>query len=243
MKTTHTDIGLRILGVAGGAGHIYHGRCSSSFLILKDDHPICLIDLGLGVTCRLKDYGYTLPDTLVITHNHTDHAGELPVVLRVESAQQRQLNIVAAAPVAERLKRYRMAEHAELFQPEELANWIAPAPETTTPLVDDLDITFHAAQHSELCFGFVISREGIPLIGYTADSGCFAPLYEALADCRVAIYDARPAGSRWHAGLDEVAPYLNDQAYIIGHDLDEQNIPDDSRLLRPGQYIHLAEDH
>jgi ribonuclease BN (tRNA processing enzyme) len=236
-------LSLLILGVAGGAGHIYDGSCSSSFLVLKDDQPICLIDLGLGVTRRLKDYGYCLPETLVITHNHTDHAGELPVVLRVESAQQRRLNIVAAAPVAERLKQHRMAEHAELFQPDELANWIAPAPETTIPLVDDLDITFHAAQHSELCFGFVISRADIPLIGYTADSGCFAPLYETLSHCQVAIYDARPKGSLWHAGLDEVTPFLNDHAYIIGHDMDEQSIPEGSRLLRPGQYINLAGDH
>lgn len=240
-SNTPNSFSLLVLGVAGGAGHVYNGSCSSSFVILKNDQPICLVDLGLGVTRTLNSYGYTLPDTLIITHNHTDHAGELPVVLRVEAAQERLLNIVAAAPVSERLQQHRMAEHAELFQPAELANWLTAQVETPIPLTDGLDISFHAAKHSELCYGFVIYRDGTPLIGYTGDSGYCAELYETVADCRVSIFDARPKGNPWHAGLDEVAPFLTEQTYIIGHDLDAEQTPTDSQLLKPGQLITIPE--
>ncbi|SIS41692.1 MBL fold metallo-hydrolase [Neptunomonas antarctica] len=250
MKPENEQISLLVLGVSGGAGHVYHGDCSSSFLILKNDEPLVLVDLGLGVIQALKYYVYSLPETVVITHNHTDHAGELPVVLRVEESLGRRLNIMAAAPVSERLQRHRMAEHAELYQPGELASWISPEPETCIPLVDDLSITFHAAQHSELCFGFVISRSNgtgkIPLIGYTGDSGYLPSLYEKISCCLVSIFDARPKGNQWHAGMEELDAFLNKcilkgHAYIIGHGVDVQNIPEHDRMMRPGQIIHIPE--
>jgi ribonuclease BN (tRNA processing enzyme) len=250
LKPDNEKISLLVLGVSGGAGHVYHGDCSSSFLILKNAKPIVLVDLGLGVTRALKHYGYALPETVVITHNHTDHAGELPVVLRVEESLGRRLNIIAAAPVSERLQRHRMAEHAELYQPIELADWVSPEPETCIPLVDDLSITFHAAQHSELCFGFVISRLSgitkIPLIGYTGDSGYLPSLYEKISRCLVSIFDARPKGNKWHAGVEEAEAFLEGRisqgpAYIIGHGVDVENIPEHGKMMRPGQIINIPE--
>lgn len=245
LKPNHEQISLLVLGVAGGAGHIYDGSCSSSFLILKNDEPIVLVDLGLGVIRALKYYGYSLPDTAVITHNHTDHSGELPVVLRVEEARGRLLNIVAAASVSERLQQHRMAEHTELYQPSDLANWISPESEVEIPLLDDLTITFHRTQHSELCYGFVISRSSgakkIPLIGYTGDSGCLSSLYDKVTRCSVSVFDARLQRSKWHAGIEEVEPFLQKHSYIIGHGINAQNIPEHSRLMQPGQLIDVPE--
>lgn len=245
MKPKYEQISLLVLGVSGGAGHVYGGNCSSSFLILKNGMPIFLVDLGLGVIRALEYYGYSLPDTVVITHNHTDHSGELPVVLRVEEALGRHLNIIAAAPVSERLQQHRMAEHAELYQPSELANWVSPEPEVEVPLLDDLCITFHATQHSELCFGFVISQlkgaRKIPLIGYTGDSGCLPSLYGKVSRCIVSVFDARLKGSKWHACMEEVEPYLQPHSYILGHGIDVQNIPEHSRMMRPGQLINIPE--
>lgn len=245
MKPNHEQISLLVLGVAGGAGHIYDGSCSSSFLILKNNEPIVLVDLGLGVIRALKYYGYSLPDTAVITHNHTDHSGELPVVLRVEEAKGRLLNIVAAASVSERLQKHRMAEHTELYQPSDLANWISPESEVEIPLLDDLAITFHPTQHSELCYGFVISRlSGIkktPLIGYTGDSGCLPSLYKKISRCMVSVFDARLKGNKWHAAIEEVRPFLTEHSYIIGHGIDAQSSPEYNRMMWPGQLIDIPE--
>ena len=112
-----TEFSLQVLGVGGGADAVYHRRCSSALLVLKHDQPYCLIDLGLGVTAALGDHGWSIPERLIISHNHSDHAGELPVVLRVEQAQGRQLQLFCEHGVGERLLRHRMAEHLDQVPP------------------------------------------------------------------------------------------------------------------------------
>lgn len=228
-----------MLGVAGGAGHVYEGQCSSSFLILKEEHPYCLVDLGLGVTHSLKSYGFDIPNKIIITHNHTDHAGELPVVLRVEEAKGRKLQIYSAKPVSKRLQTHRLAEHAEQYESIELAEWLSPALKETLPLGDELSIKFHPAQHSECCFGFIIYHDKTPLIGYTADSGFSQELYNSVSQCQISIYDAREQGNKWHASFDEVASYMNDGGFIIGHGVNTISIRENTNLLFPGQIINL----
>lgn len=233
---------LLVLGVAGGAGHVYRGLCSSSFLLLKDEDPFCLVDLGLGVTQALQQQGRTIPDKIIITHNHSDHAGELPVVLRVEQAKGRCLELFSAAPVAERLRTYRLAEHRELLDPAVLAHWVDTQPEQRQRLTSELDITFYPAKHSECCYGFVISdrtqdNQERMLLGYTGDSGFSAALYRQLSQCQVAVYDAREKGNQWHASFAEVEPYLQQGGYVIGHELSPEQCAADLRLLQSGQSI------
>ncbi len=238
------SVKVLIVGVAGGAGYVYERDCSSSFLILKDDQPLCLVDLGLGVTQKLGDLGYKIPTTVIITHNHTDHAGELPVVARVEQAKGRKLKIVSEPRVAARLKIHRLAEHLELFSAEDLVDWVSST-DGRFYLDEEYFLTFHATQHSELCFGFVLSQltpsGAKAILGYTADSGAFAPLYAQMALCSVAIFDARPKGNAWHAGFNEVAPYMGDDRYILGHGVTEFDKYPQLPLLKSGQMITITE--
>ncbi|EAR59569.1 MBL fold metallo-hydrolase [Neptuniibacter caesariensis] len=233
------EYSILILGIAGGAGYVYEGHCSSSFLLLKGEKPVCLIDLGLGVTRTLTQYGYSLPDTVIITHNHTDHAGELPVVIRVEESKGRRLNIAAATPVSERLKHQRMAEHNDLYPAETLANWLSLPPNERSDLTDDLQIQFIEAKHSEKCFGFKLFLKGIdtPLLGYTGDSGFYPSLYQQISQCSVSIFDARPNGNEWHAGIDELEAYQR-TSYIIGHGMIGLD-SEDERLLQSGQRVTI----
>ena len=233
-----------IVGVSGGAGYVYERDCSSSFIILKNEQPLCLVDLGLGVTAKLHELGYEIPPNVIITHNHTDHSGELPVVARVEHAKGRPLKILSEPQVAERLKHHRLAEHLELFSADELVDWVS-ADEGRFFLDEEYFITFHATQHSELCFGFVLSQltpsGAKAVLGYTADSGAFAPLYAQMESCSVAIFDARPKGNAWHAGFDEVAPYMGDGRYILGHGVTEFDKYPQLPLLKSGQMITITE--
>lgn len=242
MLFENSEYSLLVLGIAGGAGYVYHGHCSSSFLVLKNNDPLFVVDLGAGVTRTLHSYGYDIPDTIIVTHNHTDHAGELPVVVRVEEAKGRRLNIVSASPVSERLLHYRMAEHNDLYPADTLAEWHAVVPDQTSSLTDELDITFLETRHSEVCYGFVISRkqDNFPLLGYTADSGYYPSLYDNILGCSVSIYDARPSGNQWHASIDELTPYLKRNSFIIGHGIYEA-VDLNEHMLQPGQRILIGE--
>ena len=241
-------LSIFVLGVGGGADHVYKGLCSSSFLLLKNGQPLCLVDLGLGVTKALADYGYGLPPNVVITHNHTDHSGELPVVLRVEHAQGRLLNVIAEEHVLARLQTFRMAEHNDLCNIDELAHWCAAVEGEKHSLDEEYYLRFYCAQHSELCFGFVMYQTDVDgvdkaLFGYSADSGFDEGFYRNISVAPLLILDARPKGNQWHAGFDEVDTLEHPNIHIIGHGVDELISPCTDMtlpLLQPGQVLEVA---
>lgn len=240
------QLSIEVLGVAGGAAQVYHGKCSSSLLLLRDDEPYCLVDLGLGVMRRLMACGHAMPDQMIITHNHTDHAGELPVVLRVEQARGRLLRVIAQTEVMKRLQQHRLAEHAEQLLPEQLADWVSADEGERIILKPDLALRFFAAKHSECCFGFVLyaidaNGPDRPLLGYSGDSGLNPSLYQQISQAAVSIYDAREKGNAWHAGFDEIIPWLSNSSYILGHNIDQTDSLHDLPLLWPGQKIILQE--
>ncbi len=240
------QLSLEVLGVSGGASPVYQGECSSSLLLLHNDQPYCLIDLGPGVTRTLHESNRAIPDQLIITHNHTDHAGELPVVLRVEQARGRHLRVIAETEVKARLQQHRLAEHAEQLTPEKLADWTSADAGERIALDEILSLRFIAAQHSERCFGFIIysideNGNDIPVLGYSGDSGLNPSLYQQISQAAVTIYDAREKGNAWHAGFDEIEPWLSRNDWIIGHGVHKTDSFNDLPLLRPGQIISLKE--
>ncbi|CAK0811884.1 unnamed protein product [Prorocentrum cordatum] len=91
------------LGAGAGVTHVYHGEPSSAWALEYRGRPLLLADVGAGVTSSaLRQLGQ-LPSTILVSHNHTDHAGELPVVLAVEALQRgRRMRVVAAPEVASR---------------------------------------------------------------------------------------------------------------------------------------------
>ncbi len=241
-----SQLSLEVLGVAGGAAPIYQGQCSSSLLILRNSQPYCLIDLGLGVTRTLIASNRTIPDRLIITHNHTDHAGELPVVLRVEQARGRRLQVIAETGVTRRLQQHRLAEHREQLIPEQLADWVSADEGQRIILDQDLALRFFAAQHSERCFGFVLysideNGDDKPVLGYSGDSGLKPSLYRQINQALVTIYDARENGNAWHAGFDQIRPWLSNTSFILGHGVNKSDSSHDLPLLWPGQKITLLE--
>lgn len=237
---------LQVLGVGGGASQVYHKECSSSLLLLRNGQPWALIDLGLGVVDALHGQGRGVPERLVITHNHSDHAGELPVVLRVEHAAGRRLQVLAETGVCQRLIEHRMAEHAQLIEIQKLADWRAVDAGEQMDLGDDLTLEWLATQHSERCAGLLLYQGGEALLGYSADSGEFPALYQRLCEAPTVIFDAREQGNDWHAGFDQIQPWLQSGRYLIGHGIASNQI-DNYRyrgqplpLLRPGQRLTLG---
>ena len=236
-----TNFECVIIGTGAGASSIYDGLTSSSFMLLADNQPFCLVDLGLGVGREVVQTFGGFPQDLIITHNHSDHAGDLPVVLRVELAQGRRCNVIGHSQVIERLKTHRVAEHLEQLSAEQLADWQAAECGELMSLPHGLSIEFYPGVHSELSFGFVIrDHNHHARLSYTADSCLENTLYNELAKADVFILDARAKPNAWHAAFDEVQPWLKEGVYILGHGLSLQQIDDafsSLPLLKPQQRI------
>jgi len=73
-----------VLG-SGGPGAV--GRAASSYLVLLDGVPRILVDAGPGSFARLGETGLSLArvDTVLLTHLHADHAGELPGLFKARA--------------------------------------------------------------------------------------------------------------------------------------------------------------
>ncbi len=233
---------LQVLGVGAGASFVYEGLISSSFMLLHDGEPFCLVDLGLGVGREVVRHFGDFPETIVITHNHSDHAGELPVVLRVELAKGRKKRVVSHETVSERLQRYRIAEHHQQMSPSELADWVSAQEGEQVPIGYGLRIQFFPGVHSEASYGFLITDEkGELRLGYTGDSRLDASLFSTLDQAKVFIMDARPKPNPWHAHFEEMMPWLHKpNRYILGHGLSAEQVQEayaDLPLLLPNQEV------
>jgi ribonuclease BN (tRNA processing enzyme) len=78
------DLELLVLG-SGGPGAA--GRAASSYLVLVDGVARILVDAGPGSFARLGEAHVSLEntDTVLLTHLHIDHAGELPGLFKARA--------------------------------------------------------------------------------------------------------------------------------------------------------------
>jgi ribonuclease BN (tRNA processing enzyme) len=78
--------GLDLL-VLGSGGPGAAGRAASSYLVLIDGLPRILVDAGPGSFARLGEAQASLAntDTVLLTHLHIDHAGELPGLFKARA--------------------------------------------------------------------------------------------------------------------------------------------------------------
>jgi ribonuclease BN (tRNA processing enzyme) len=83
-QTSTPSLDLLVLG-SGGPGAA--GRAASSYLVFIDGFPRILVDAGPGSFARLGEAQVSLAntDTVLLTHLHIDHAGELPGLFKARA--------------------------------------------------------------------------------------------------------------------------------------------------------------
>ena len=239
-------ISLMPLGTGKGATAVYDGEPSSSFCIQIDGINELLVDCGLGVVQQLKKYCGRVPKFVYISHNHTDHSGELPVVLIVELMNGTKLTVGGSSEVLRRLKEHRIHElYSTGKSANELANWRSIEPGELDMLSEYLSMELFKAKHSELSYGFVLHHNGNPIVGYTSDSGFDPDLYRDLSIAPIFIADGREKASSEHAGFDELKQWQTEnshtQLWVTGYGGIKDRTEESLNYLRIGEPLTLVQ--
>ena len=96
-------VAVQVLGSGGPAPDV--GRASSGYLVWVDGKARLMIDAGGGTFLRFAESGARIEDLslIVLTHLHTDHAGELPNLLKGGFFGDREAPLAVAGPSGSRL--------------------------------------------------------------------------------------------------------------------------------------------
>jgi ribonuclease BN (tRNA processing enzyme) len=231
------------LGTGAGATTVLYGEPSTSFAILLDGECRLLVDLGYGIALQALRLLKELPRKVYISHNHSDHSADLPVVALRSATEGRPLTIWSAPEVEERLKVHRLHEFREAGAlPDQIAIWIS-APESVETAIDqDFSLVPHRGQHSETCFGFVLRFRGEAILGYSADSGFYRRLYDHLLEAPTLVLDCRAKGSQEHASFEEVEGFarsLPEKRIFVTHYGRADEAPVHLNPLRLGEAVEL----
>jgi ribonuclease BN (tRNA processing enzyme) len=235
-------ISLTPLGTGKGATAVYEGEPSSSFVVKVNDECRLLVDAGLGVSARAIQNCGSVPRNIFISHNHSDHAGELPVLLIVEQTAGRKLRVISGPEVKDRLVSHRIAElYSTGLKTDEIADWVAAQGGEKVVVDDDLSLVAYKGMHSEVSYGFVLYFRGAPILGFSGDSGFDRALYEKLAAAPTIVLDARTVSTKEHAGFDEVHAFegKTKARVYVGHYGKASEAPTQSMHLVPGKSIDL----
>lgn len=249
---------LVCLGVGKGATAVYHNKSSSSFVLRRRStgESILLIDIGLGSIFSLQNNSSTTnfqPRQIFVSHNHTDHSGELPVYIANEALKS-NVRIVCFAEIQQRLREHRCAElDSSTTDLMKNVQWIT-CNENEDVLLDTgdststLKIRVRKSQHSELCAGFVLFENDRPILSFSADSGFNELFYTFLWTAPTILVDGRATTSYEHASFDEITNFYKKIAipkkvfvYHYGLESEKPTFTIDSiNAISPGQLVQLT---
>jgi ribonuclease BN (tRNA processing enzyme) len=231
------------LGTGAGATTVLYREPSTSFAILLGDECRLLVDLGYGIAFQALRFLKALPTKVYISHNHSDHSADLPVVALKCASQETPLTILSAPEVAERLKEHRLHEfHEAGVLPDEIAEWIATPEKFETAIDHDFSLVTHRGQHSEACFGFLLRFRGEIVLGYSADSGFNREFYNHLLEAPTLVLDCRAIGSPEHASFEEVEAFVRtvpEKRIFVTHYGRADEAPERLSFLRLGEAVEL----
>jgi ribonuclease BN (tRNA processing enzyme) len=241
-KDQHPAITLTPLGTGKGATAVYEGEPSSSFVIKVNGECRLWVDTGLGVSPHAIKTCGSVPKNVFISHNHSDHAGELPVLLIVQQTMMQKLRVISGPEVNERLVTHRIAElYSTGLKADQIADWVVAPEGEKVKVDDDLSLVSYKGKHSEVSYGFVLFYRDSPILGFSGDSGFDKAFYQKLAVAPTLVLDARKGATAEHAGFDEVHTFEKTikSRVFVGHYGKASEAPTQSTGLVPGKEIVL----
>lgn len=246
------------LGVGKGATAVYSNEASSSFALIRRSTGECilLIDIGLGSIYALQKYlknPNIRPRQIFVSHNHTDHSGELPVYIANEVSKS-PVRIYCYTGIQTRLRQNRCAElesaTGDLFQN---VHWFMCDESQMVELDSNdpksiLKIRVRKSQHSELCGGFVLYENDNAILSFSGDSGFNEDFYKFLWTAPTILVDGRATSTYEHASFDEILNYYKKISaqrrvfvYHYGLDNEKPTFPiENISAVLPGQTIQLT---
>lgn len=98
-----SDVSLQILG--SGGPELDDGRASTSYLIWQGDKARVLVDVGSGASIGFDKAGAKFSDieALLLSHLHTDHAGDLPSFIKGSYFTSRSKTLAVFGPQSNRI--------------------------------------------------------------------------------------------------------------------------------------------
>ncbi|UJR34589.1 hypothetical protein I4U23_027365 [Adineta vaga] len=248
---------LVCLGVGRGSTAVYSNQTSSAFALIcrSTGECILLIDIGLGTIFAFQKYLKTTDikaRQVFVSHNHTDHSGELPVYIGNEAVKS-IVRIYCYASVQPRLRHHRCAElnssTTDFFKNVQwiMCNELQDIELDSGDSKSKLKIRVQQSQHSELCAGFILYENDQPILSFSGDSGFNAPFYTFLWSAPTILVDGRITTSYEHASFNEILDFYITRAdqrrvfvYQFGVESEKPTFPDNTiSAVSPGQVIQL----
>lgn len=242
-------IDIVCLGVGAGATNVLKGLPSSAFVIRVNENPFILIDCGLGVVksfSELFDLS-NIPERIYITHNHSDHTGDLPILLAIFQKIKKCKPIVYGdLEVIEIVKKYRM--HELLLNGKtnnDYATWKTADSKHEINILENMKLVLFRSKHSYTCYGFHFLVNGIKILSYTGDSAYDEKIFSNISESNVIVVDGRDIGSKEHASLqliDKFGKKNNDKEIYVLHYESTDFVPASSNvhLWKRGDIIKIS---
>lgn len=206
------SIDLICLGVGNGLSYGLRGEPSSSFVVRVNNKPKLLVDCGAGVVLSYLNYfNDYFPNEVYISHNHMDHAGDLPLIFGILKEQKEtKPRLLGHSTVLNIIKKHRFHEISEDQKIiDEIAEWVEADVSGNIDLGNSWLLNVFRSKHSYICYGFTLTINGNLILGYTADSAYDEEVYDYVTRAPVAIVSGRDFGNNDHASLSEIDEYGN----------------------------------
>ncbi|MEM7276503.1 MAG: MBL fold metallo-hydrolase [Pseudomonadota bacterium] len=212
-------------------------------MLTENGRPLLQVDAGFGVVRTFRKNFSEPSCPILITHNHSDHAAELPVLGALLYKAGIREALLAEQSVLTRLVEHRLHElRSTGLSLDSFFDFHAINGPEKHSLTRDFEIELIHAKHSERSFGFILYHEEKAIFSASSDSGYSNSLYRKLSQAPIVMLDGREQGNHDHASFSDIETWAGENTdidvWVTGYGICDYK-PSNFRLVAPGEPICL----